>query len=1045
MTLSPRHGADALEASPAPPAFSPLTDQAQPTREPSVDVDLNAPAATEPSALPPNAPNAPDAPSVDQNQVLFNPTALGQLRGALVDSDFNMPLDYSQPPPAPAMTASQQQALVNSLAHQIQAARTSIRPSTIAPAQVMGNGAGHDEQSALDAPRKSVEDTRLESFARIEFADSVFQMTTYAVVIGRDQRALEQAKKDKRRMQKYIQENERRAELGLPELPPPSAEPPKFSKSYVSEEGGMLGPESNGDEDERPAKRRKTNKNGDSVSAGESQPQPSPAEADAPEQSVDDGADLIVNRQYISHTPGATPVNLSALLPSPDSVPFIGIHSPGPDIAAGTKAISRQHLKIQFNKTSCVFEAIPLHRNGFFVDDVHYREGRAVLRSGAQLQIKDVQFAFIINGVPKGKTGAEDNLEDGAANRRYSEGGKEMSFEFESNHGNEKMRSTSPEEDGQQDDRDESDSDGSGGEPMDEDAEAPADGSVLQTIERDAETGQQLAQSPLDLAALAGMPLKKRGPGRPPKNGVMSKRQEREIRKRMNEEAKKNAPPPTPGEPPVKRKVGRPRKHPLPEDGGERPEKRKYKPRKKNGEEGESDPEKMVKERRREKPKTPPLQLRREDYTQEQLQKPNKNYGLLIYEVLSVAPPDGLSLKQIYKRISERYPFFHFAVETKGWESSVRHNLIGNDAFKKNEETHLWSLVPGIDIDAGKKRKAASPDYPPRLPQDGQHHQSPAQGAAFRPDPAGLGRYTQSGTPQHPPFTASNSPSGVAQHPSSQPPQRYPATGPSPLPVPPQIHGPQNTAHQQPVPGASISPYTRTPPVPTPTGQMSATPQPTPASLTNSTPAVPLYPHLPKGTVTNGLPGPSQLGAAQGAASGTTTSQTPDTAAFEPAVAPELITFVAEFKATATEQLNKLNKGGNPRQIVLSAVRRFLKLASASTVQDSDTGVETVVFGVLQSTSVDKVGDKRFLHPKLLQGLMAFKDRIRPVLLQKLGDPMAELIVLSAFDRALGFEKESTLEVSEERKDELARAEGVLLDNLGPVIEGYQKKLASTT
>ncbi len=123
----------------------------------------------------------------------------------------------------------------------------------------------------------------------------------------------------------------------------------------------------------------------------------------------------------------------------------------------------------------------------------------------------------------------------------------------------------------------------------------------------------------------------------------MSKREERLRKKLALEAAKKNMPPPPPGEPPIKRKVGRPRKHPLPENAGDKPEKRKYKPRKPKNEDGMegSDAEKTVKEKRREKPKTPPLELRREDYTEDQLQKPNKNYGVLIDEVLTAAP-DGL-------------------------------------------------------------------------------------------------------------------------------------------------------------------------------------------------------------------------------------------------------------------------------------------------------------------------------------------------------------------------------------------------------------------
>jgi hypothetical protein len=239
------------------------------------------------------------------------------------------------------------------------------------------------------------------------------------------------------------------------------------------------------------------------------------------------------------------------------------------------------------------------------------------------------------------------------------------------------------------------------------------DSAVLDTIEQDGdEATHSVKREPEpDRNAQMPAPIKRRGPGRPPKNGIMSKREERLLKKQQQELAKKVVALPPQGEPPIKRKVGRPRKHPLPEDNGDKPEKRKYKPRKPKGEDGAegSDGEKAAKEKRREKPKTPPLELDRANFTEDQVQKPNKNYGVLIDEVLTAAP-DGLTLKQIYKRIQIKYPFYYFSVDTKGWESSVRHNLIGNDAFKKNEETHLWSRVPGIDIDAGKKRKAPSPD-----------------------------------------------------------------------------------------------------------------------------------------------------------------------------------------------------------------------------------------------------------------------------------------------------------------------------------------------
>ncbi len=110
-----------------------------------------------------------------------------------------------------------------------------------------------------------------------------------------------------------------------------------------------------------------------------------------------------------------------------------------------------------------------------------------VLRSGDRLQVKDVEFVFIINGVPRRKTGAEDYFdEDDASHKRYSEGGKEMSFEFESSHGGEIHSSPSldAQEDVEMPDKDDSGSELS--DPAD-DLDQDDDNEVMETIERDGE------------------------------------------------------------------------------------------------------------------------------------------------------------------------------------------------------------------------------------------------------------------------------------------------------------------------------------------------------------------------------------------------------------------------------------------------------------------------------------------------------------------------------------------------------------------------------
>ncbi|KAI0184354.1 hypothetical protein EV127DRAFT_444545 [Xylaria flabelliformis] len=606
-------------------------------------------------------------------------------------------------------------------------------PSSIHPSAVSLHSYTQDSDVVTGSaePTSTNESQQLESFARIEFADSTFQMTTYAVIIGRDKAAMEQARADERREAAYRRKCEENERNGLPPPTPVMYDRGKFSKSYVSEEGGMLGPEHSDGEDVKPAKRRRPS---------------SVAQAAADEENTS-GNRVQSNRQYVSHTPGAAAVDLGALQPSPGHIPFIGIHSPGPDIASKTRGISRQHLKIQFNKKRGLFEGIALHKNGFFCEDVLYGLNQpATLRSGDRLQIKDVEFYFVINGVQTGMTGGED--EDVASSKRMSVGGKEMSLDFEhSDHEN--FRDTSEElsdvennPDPAIEERDEEDLESV---PQPAPATAPAPVPVPPPVpvsaavaesgaERDPEldpepevTGAhsvareefispEIIKHELDMMgelpsdyALPEIP-RRRGPGRPPKDGIMSKRERRMLKKQLQETSKKTLPQESLEEK-IKRPVGRPRKNPIPEDG-ERPEKRKYnKKQRPDGEEG-SDIEKRVKEKKDKKvrPKSPPLDLRIEDYTHEQLQKPTKNYGVLIDEALTNGPPDGLTLKQIYKRITARYPWFFFSAETKGWESSVRHNLIGNEAFKKDEETGLWSRVPGVELDAGKKRKASSPD-----------------------------------------------------------------------------------------------------------------------------------------------------------------------------------------------------------------------------------------------------------------------------------------------------------------------------------------------
>ncbi|KAI3342167.1 hypothetical protein F4824DRAFT_485933 [Ustulina deusta] len=726
-------------------------------------------------------------------------------------------------------------------------------PSVIAPSAVSLHSVTQESDALTGSaePASTNGSQKLESFAKIEFADSTFQMTTYAVIIGRDKQAMEQARADERREAAYRRKCEENERNGLPPPTPIMYDKGKFSKSYVSEEGGMLGPEHSDGEDVKPVKKRR----------------PSSAAQSAAGEDNASGNRVQSNRQYVSHTTGAAAVDLGALQPSPEHIPFIGIHSPGPDIASKTRGISRQHLKIQFNKKRGVFEGIALHKNGFFCEDVLYGlDQPATLRSGDRLQIKDVEFFFVINGVQIGMSGGED--EDVASSKRMSVGGKEMSLDFEhSDHEN--FRDTS-EELSDVENISTPVIESEHGDEEREPAPTPVSASLLASVadqrqEPELEvTGAQpiageerpheMIKPELDMLgelppefAMPDIP-KRRGPGRPPKDGIMSKRERRLLKKQLQETSKKTLPQDLQEEK-IKRPVGRPRKNPLLDDG-ERPEKRKYnKKKREDGEEG-SDPEKPIKEKKDKKvrPKSPPLDLRIEDYTAEQLQKPTKNYGVLIDEALTNGPPDGLTLKQIYKRITARYPWFFFRSETKGWESSVRHNLIGNEAFKKDEETGLWSRVPGVELDAGKKRKATSPDrhlgpshlhshlsHPPYYQSNPYANPSNATYAHALPN-----YHTEQKHPQ-PGYTSTGqnaqlhtTPSQSLTQPVSQP--VYTAHVPAPAQLPPGYGSltqprPSNTPQQ----GTYSSPYARPPPPSNPPAKIETSQSNTQTTTASST------------------------------------------------------------------------------------------------------------------------------------------------------------------------------------------------------------------
>lgn len=227
------------------------------------------------------------------------------------------------------------------------------------------------------------------------------------------------------------------------------------------------------------------------------------------------------------------------------------------------------------------------------------------------------------------------------------------------------------------------------------------------------------------------IPPKRKGPGRPPKDGIMSKREKSLLVKRAKLEAQ--------GldaakiEEMLAPKITKSKEN---KDGaqGESSGKRngvEANGERKSGSPGSSTGGKSPGDKKAPKATKPALSpsppMRIEDFTEEQLQRPPHNYVVMCYEVISESKTGALSLQQIYRAIQHKYPFYRFKQKTQGWQSSVRHNLSQNEIFGKTEKDGkgwMWAVKPGASIEKEKKKKASPPPQAPP-PSGVQHPQYP--------------------------------------------------------------------------------------------------------------------------------------------------------------------------------------------------------------------------------------------------------------------------------------------------------------------------------
>jgi hypothetical protein len=202
---------------------------------------------------------------------------------------------------------------------------------------------------------------------------------------------------------------------------------------------------------------------------------------------------------------------------------------------------------------------------------------------------------------------------------------------------------------------------------------------------------------------------KRKGPGRPPKDGIMSKRQRSQLIKQAKEIERAKAAGIDPADipmPSMKPKiVKRKDSNAVEGDEGDIRE---------TTEIGEGMANKQMKAMR--PPRTPSPEARESDYTEEQLQRPPSNYVVLIHEAISSSPTGQMNLQQIYSYIEKKYPFYKFKVGTNGWQSSVRHNLGQHEAFGKGDKEGKgfnWLINPAVSIEKERRKRQISPPVNP--------------------------------------------------------------------------------------------------------------------------------------------------------------------------------------------------------------------------------------------------------------------------------------------------------------------------------------------
>ncbi|KAF2630504.1 hypothetical protein BU25DRAFT_438272 [Macroventuria anomochaeta] len=278
---------------------------------------------------------------------------------------------------------------------------------------------------------------------------------------------------------------------------------------------------------------------------------------------------------------------------------------------------------------------------------------------------------------------------------------------------------------------------------------------------------------------------KRKGPGRPPKDGIMSKRQRSQLIKQAKEIERAKAAGIDPADipaPSIKPKITKRKDSNAGDADGDNVLE--------STEHGDGT---MMSDKGKQKqpikpPRTPSPEMRIEDYSEEQLQRPSANYVVLIHEAISSSSSGQMNLQQIYNYIEKKYPWYKFKTTTSGWQSSVRHNLGQHDAFVKGDKEGKgfnWRINPEVSIEKERRKRQVSPPvnhaqrpqyypppngYPPYPPQPGYPYHPGMPPPGMPPAPPRLPPSMMASAPRLPPSMARDANVATPAAPQGAPP-----------------------------------------------------------------------------------------------------------------------------------------------------------------------------------------------------------------------------------------------------------------------------------